>query len=56
MSVWYWLVLIAAPFIVAWARNKEADMPQCDVCSPMYFGEHHPNCPQQGAKPDANYV
>lgn len=51
-----WIAIIGGPFLVAWARRVEADMPQCDVCGPMYFGEHDVECPQRGAKPDANYV
>jgi hypothetical protein len=29
------------------AREIENDLPQCDTCGPMYFGEHHPDCPKR---------
>lgn len=55
-DVLYIAALVAAAFVIRWARGVEARMPQCDVCGPMYFGEHHDECPKRGQPPDANYA
>lgn len=45
----FWLAVIGGPFLILWAREREAQMEQCETCGPMYFGEHHPDCPLAGA-------
>lgn len=41
------VVLILGGALIVWAREKERNMEQCEVCGPMYFNEHHPDCPRK---------